>query len=884
MESVPTQTATVASPRRRPFLLIGLALAAVAAALAPASGPRPGTPTPAPDAAPDPKADWKQFQATVQPFLAKNCYECHGEKDPENNFRLDQFTSAAALAKDRKALEDAYEKLTHEEMPPKEKPRPAKAQLAAVIDWFDKHLNIDCTGPSDPGRVTLHRLNRTEYNNTIDDLLLVDLKPADSFPIDMSGYGFDNNGDVLTIAPVLMEKYLSAASMVLDKVLNAEPLNPDPVHQWDPALLAGTVPKGTPAPPPAPPQTPAAGRALGAANANGRRAVVLGRVFPFSGEIHDDYDFPKDGTYILRLHGYGTAGTAGRTDRPQVSFLLDGKPLGQPFTVKEDFRQAANYSTPPVHLTAGKHRVEIAFLNGATEAQVAAAAAAAVVAPPPAATPPPVAPAGAAGAAGAGRRGAAARAGGPPAGPAASPTGKPTFGVIYIQAIGPTEITPDRMPPSYNRLMVATPSAMVTKAQAAEQIIRPFASRAFRRPVSADEMQDLMAFWTKADAAGHTFPQSMQLTLQTVMASPQFLFRVESEPLPGEPNNIHTLTDYELASRLSYFLWSSMPDDELFKLATAGKLRANLPAQIQRMLKDPRSDRFIESFAGQWLALRQVQNAAPDANVFPGFDEPLREAMTKETQLFFKSIVQEDRSVLDLIGANYSFVNERLAQHYGLTGIKGEDFQRVTFGPNDHRGGLLTQASFLTITSYPARTSPVQRGKWVLENLLDDAPPPPPPNVPALAEQGKAASGTMRQRMEEHRTNPQCAACHARMDPIGFALENYDATGAWRTKDADSDTIDVSGQLPNGTKFNGAEGLKQIILSQKDKFAHTLAEKMLTYATGRGMEDNDSCYVDAIERAMRQNGYKFSTLINEVVASDAFQKRTGLPPTETAMK
>jgi hypothetical protein len=359
---------------------------------------------------------------------------------------------------------------------------------------------------------------------------------------------------------------------------------------------------------------------------------------------------------------------------------------------------------------------------------------------------------------------------------------------------------------------------------------------------------------------------------------------VESEPLAGEPNNIHTLNEYELASRLSYFLWSSMPDDELFKLATAGQLRANLSAQVQRMLKDPRSDRFIENFAGQWLTLRQVQNAAPDATVFPGFDEPLREAMTKETQLFFKSIVQEDRSVLDLIGANYSFVNERLAQHYGLTGIKGEDFQRVTFGPNDHRGGLLTQASFLTITSYPARTSPVQRGKWVLENLLDDAPPPPPPNVPALVEQGKAASGTMRQRMDEHRTNPQCAACHARMDPIGFALENYDATGAWRTKDSDSDTIDVSGQLPDGRKFNGADGLKQIILLQKDKFAHTLAEKMLTYATGRGMEDSDSCYVDAIERAMRQNGYKFSTLVNEVVASDAFQKRGGLPPTETAMK
>ena len=386
MESVPSPTARPLAARRGPTPLLGLVMAAVTAVVAHAGSLRPAGNTPAPAAAPDSMADWKQFQSTVQPFLAKNCYECHGEKDPENNFRLDQFGSAATLAKSRKALVDAYAKLTHEEMPPKEKPRPAKAELAAVLSWFDQHLNIDCTGPSDPGRVTLHRLNRTEYNNTIDDLLLVDLKPADSFPIDMSGYGFDNNGDVLTIAPVLMEKYLSAASMVLDKVVNAEPLNPDETFHWDPALVEGSVPKGIPAPSAAPAQTPAAGRALGAANANGRRAVVLGRVFPVSGEIHDDHEFTKDGTYILRLRGYGTAGTTGRT-RPLVSFMLDGKPLGQPFTVKEDFRQAGVYATPPVHLTAGKHRVEIVFMNGPTEAEAAAAAAAALTAPPPVAPP-----------------------------------------------------------------------------------------------------------------------------------------------------------------------------------------------------------------------------------------------------------------------------------------------------------------------------------------------------------------------------------------------------------------------------------------------------------------------------------------------------------------
>jgi hypothetical protein len=846
--------------------------------------------------APNSDIDWKQFQTTVQPFFAKNCYECHGEKDPENNFRLDIFTDQATLAKNRKALSDAYDKLVHNEMPPKKKKvRPEPAQIVAVLGWMDHHLNMDCTSPVGPGRVTIRRLNRSEYNNTIDDLLLIDLHPADSFPMDMSGYGFDNNGDVLTIAPVLMEKYFNVAGVVLDKVINAEPLNPNEVHRWDPALLEGSVAKGTQAPPPAKPQTPAAGRALGAGNANGRRPIILGRVFPHVGEIHDDYDFPKDGTYVLRLRGYGTAGSTNRT-RPSVSFSLDGKVLDEPFTVKEEFRSAGVYSMKPIKVAAGKHRISIAFLNGATEeedaAATAAAAAAAAAAPPAATAMPPILPAAPAASqgsnappAGAGRRG-ASRAG-PPPGPPPSPTGKPTFGVLYFEAEGPTEITPERLPESYRHLMVATPSDTLPKAQAAEQIIRPFTTRAFRRPVTAEEMQSLMAFWSQADASGHTFNQSIQLTLQTVLASPQFLFRIESEPLPGERDNIHTLNDYELASRLSYFLWNSMPDEELFKLAGARKLHANLNAQVQRMLKDPRSDRFIENFVGQWLTVRQVQNVAPDATAFPGFDEALRTAMAKETELFFKSIVQEDRSVLDLIDANYSFLNERLAKHYGISGVQGDEFQRVTFTPNDHRGGLLTQASFLTITSYPARTSPVQRGKWVLENLLDDAPPPPPPNVPALAEDAKALTGTMRQRMEEHRTNPQCAACHARMDPIGFSLENYDATGAWRTNDVNHEPIDASGKLPDGTAFNGPEQLKNVLKLQKDKFATTVAAKMLTFALGRGLEDDDHCLVNKIELSMRQQGYKFSVLVNQIVNSDAFQKRSGKPessPTQTASR
>jgi hypothetical protein len=872
--------------------------------------------------APNSDADWKQFQKTVQPFLAKNCYECHGEVDAENNFRVDIFTNSVALAKNRKALENAYEKISHGEMPPKKKPRPAAAQLALVTGWFDNHLNVDCSSGSNPGRVTLRRLNRAEYNNTIRDLLHVDdLHPADAFPTDMSGYGFDNNGDVLSIAPILMEKYLSAADLVLDKVIYAEPIVPPPLHHVDAVTAEGTIPMTVQATN-APPVVAAAG--ANAAAGRGRGSPV-GRLFNQRGEIYDDYVFPKDGTYVLRVRAYGTAGTANR-ERPSVAFSIDGEQIETPVTIPQDFRNVGVTSFKPIHVTAGKHRVSLAFVNGPTAEEVAAAEAAALTNTAPtnavaqisatnilatpansvaavATTPDAakilnatnalasqtnlIAAAGdgarRGGAAGGARRGGARR-GGPPPGPPPSPTGKPTLGVIYFEAEGPTEITPDRMPVSYNSLMIAQPSGTVMKAQAAEQIIRPFTTRAFRRPVRDDEIQQIMAFWKEADDEGHTFNESLELTLKIVLTSPQFLFRVEAEPQSGELGNIHTLDDYELASRLSYFLWSTMPDDELFKLAATGKLRANLRAQVQRMLKDPKSQALVENFAGQWLQLRQMQNVSPDATIFTNFDDPLRAAMTKETEMFFNSIIQEDRSVLDFLDANYTFVNERLAKHYGMTGIKGDDFQRVTFSPDDHRGGLLTEGSILTITSYPNRTSPVQRGKWVLENLLDDAPPPPPPNVPALAEDAHALTGTMRQRMEQHRTNPQCAACHARMDPIGFSLENFDAIGAWRTNDASNQAIDVSGKLPDGTAFNGPEQLKQIILLQKDKFARTLTTKMLTFALGRGLEDEDKCVVDDIEGALVQNGYKFSVLVNQIVNSDAFQKRSGKPETQTALR
>ncbi|HWA09539.1 MAG TPA: DUF1592 domain-containing protein [Opitutaceae bacterium] len=853
----------------------------------------------APAVAPAKRATpWDEFHKTVQPFLAEHCYTCHGDANAENNFRLDLIHDDASLEDGSRTLEKAFEKLASHKMPPSEEPQPLPAEVAPVVGWLRTYLAGDPTGPINPGRVTLRRLNRAEYNNTIRDLLAIDIRPADNFPVDDAGYGFDNNGDVLSLAPVLMEKYLSSAGLAVEKAIYCDPVVPPPLQRWDATIAEGTMPKSDPAavastaPPGAAPLPP---------GITPRRAMPLGRVFKSNGEIFADYDVTTDGDYVLRVRAYGTQGSANR-QRPQVAFAVDGAPVQKPFTIKEDQRNTSVYALEKEHLTAGRHRISLAMLNGATpeeaaaealkpapppktEAELAAEEAAAIAAEnaaeaaalAAATAKPPAngAPAGARGRAGGVRGGAAGRGGasgargdGPP-GPA-----KPTLGVIYFEVEGPLEPTLDRMPDSYRKVMIARPSATVTKQEAAEKIVRHFASRAYRRPVNDEELGELMVVWTKADSAGSPFDQSVDVALQAVLVSPAFLFRMELEPQPGEPREIHTLSEYELASRLSYFLWSSMPDDELFALAEKGKLRANLTAQVRRMLKDPKSSALVENFAGQWLQLRSMQNVTPDTKNFPEFDEALREAMTKETELFFNAIVQEDRSVLDFIDADFTYVNARLAKHYGMTEVTGDDFRRVSLA-GKQRGGLLTQASILTITSYPGRTSPVQRGKWVLENLFDAAPPPPPPNVPPLAEGAKAElTGTLRQRMEQHRANPTCATCHAQMDGIGFALENFDAVGAWRTEDG-GEKIDAAGTLPGGKSFNGPVELRQIIKSQSDQFVNCLVGKMLTFALGRGMESYDRRTRDGIADVMKKNGEKFSVLIEEIVRSDAFQKRNG---------
>jgi hypothetical protein len=897
--------------------------------------------------------DHASFVTQVKPFFAKYCIECHTASGAEKDIPLDAFSDQDALTKGIPNLEKAALMLQQHKMPPKEQPQPTEAERKSAIDWLEAFTSgCDCSDPKslNPGRVTLRRLNRAEYNNTIRDLLAIDSHPADAFPIDDAGYGFDNIGDVLSIPPVLMEKYMTAAENVVHDAIFVDPVTPPPSFRWDANSAEGTVPKTSVKP-----------VDLNAGPVN-QPDPGNGRIFYYNGEIHAEYNFPADGTYYLRLNGYSNPGTNAR-GRTQMQFLVDGKPFGRPITINDNQQLTKVYGSEPVFAKAGKHLITLALISSGTKEEYDAAVAAAKKADAAAATQPagqggvavgrPGAAAGQAGTAGrpgaaGGRSGAAgaqagARSGATATQPAASlgsaatrpsvlaaagaatrpgaatqpggavagnppgrgrgarppagargaqgvqglqgvqgagrrgglppapppPTGQATVGVHFFEVEGPMEPNIDRMPESYRRVMVALPSATVTKQQAAEQIIRNFATRAFRRPVTDQEFNRLLALWTSYDAQGDKFEDSISSTLSVVLVSPYFLYHMEADPTPAE--GVRTIDEYELASRLSYFLWSTMPDDELESLAAQGKLRENLDAQIDRMLKDPKSRALVDNFAGQWLQLRLMDTVNPDPKIYPDFDPALRQAMITETQMFFDAIVKQNRSVLDFIDADYTFVNERLARHYGMPGIKGDQFREVKLDGTD-RGGLLTQGSILTITSYSIRTSPVQRGKWVLENLLDAAPPPPPPNVPALNDETQI-KGTLRQRMMQHRANPVCASCHEQMDAIGFGLENFDGIGAWRTQDADA-PIDATGVLPGGITFNGPAELKKVLMAQSDAFCRCLTSRLMTYATGRGMEKSDRCYIDPIVNKLPSNGYKFSVLVREIVYSDPFQKRS----------
>ena len=791
-----------------------------------------------------------QFEQTVRPFLARTCYQCHNAKIKSGGQDFETLQTADSIIENRETFERILRKLKAGEMPPKGMPRPNEAELKSVIDCIEAELSrSDRLSSPNPGRVTVHRLNRAEYNNTVRDLLGVSLQPADSFPQDDSGYGFDNIGDVLSLSPVLMENYLSAA----EQVARAAVFGPEQMKATM-VKLRGTGQKIAPS---LTPLTDYDLTGLGLPNA-----------------LHVTHRFPADGEYIFRV------------------FLGGSRPIGsEPFVIALwiDGRQTQSITFDPTR-TAAFDDIERQELGGKVQEFRATVTAgdhwlsasilrmyeglpARYKGPNPSPNPPPP----------------------PPpfkAPPQLPPSKLEEFKKGFEERIAKREKAPVNdarlsqieLGGPYNQAQ--RPSSETLKKiyvcghysghhqpGCSRRIVANLARRAFRRSVTPQEVDKLAALISFAQKHGDSFEEGLCQSMQAMLVSPNFLFRIEQRPAENANGETpHAISDYELASRLSYFLWSSMPDDDLLQLADRSMLRQPgvLEAQVRRMLKDPKAHALVENFGGQWLELRKLESVKPDRQRFPDFDEYLRMSVRRETELFFESIVRDDRSVLDFIDADYTFLNERLARFYKIPGVAGPEFRKVELTADTHRGGVLSQASVLTVSSYATRTSPVLRGKWILEKILSSPPPPPPPDVPNLDESKIGSAASLREQLEAHRQNPTCASCHSRMDPLGFGLENFDAIGAWRTQDGKF-PIDATGVLPDGRSFKGPEELKAILKAQRDAFAQGLTEKLLTYALGRGVENYDKPAVKQIVGRLAADDYRFSRLVIEIAGSLPFQ-------------
>ncbi|QDU45954.1 hypothetical protein Mal52_44510 [Symmachiella dynata] len=741
------------------------------------------------------------FQKDVQPFFNDYCGTCHNPDDQIAGLDLEQFQSVESVTTERGTWQKILHVLNTKEMPPEDEAQPSEEQRKAITQWIDLELkSFDCTKIDNPGRVTIRRLNRVEYNNTIRDLMGVDFQPADDFPSDDVGYGFDNIGDVLSMSPLLMEKYLSAAEKIVETAIWAEDPYQAPRKSFEGAEM----------------QQDRGGRAIG----KFRSLVSMGEVFT-------EHEFAADGDYLVICEAYGKQ--AG-PDPPKMEFRIDGKAVE---TVNVTaVAESPGYYEIRLPVTAGKHRVGVAFLNDYYK----------------------------------------------PKHEDPKLRGDRNLYICNVAIQGPIETTPQELPETHKRLVFCDLSEGEDPLKCAHAILDQFISRAFRRPATEDEIKNFMRLGYKIIEDGGTSEQALRVVFKAILISPQFLFRIEFNEASEKDEQDRALNDYELASRLSYWLWSSMPDDELFELAGKGELSKPLvlEAQIRRMLADPKSSALVENFAGQWLQLRSLTEAAPNKDIFSEFDDELRLAMRRETEMFFAAAIRENLSILDFLDGKFTYVNERLAKHYGLEGVSGPEFRRVSL-EGTQRAGVLTQASILTITSDPTRTSPVKRGKWILDNILASPPLPPPPDVPLLSEDADAvASGTLRQRFEIHRSNPACISCHEKMDPLGFGFENFDAIGRWRTKDSGFD-VDASGTLPDGQTFNGPAELLTILKASRGEFSRCLTEKMLTYALGRGLEYYDKCAVDSICEALAKDDYKFTTMFLEIAKSDPFRNRRNSP-------
>jgi len=732
------------------------------------------------------------FREKALPLIERYCVGCHSKEDPEAGIVLDRFADQAAALEGGRTWLRVRDALEGHIMPPADEDQPTSGEREALIGWIeDDFLAAQRGKQAGSAPVVIRRLNRQEYNNTIRDLLGVDLRLADDFPPDDIGFGFDNVGSALNISPIHVEKYLDAAEIALDRAivlpdaegcppieligLKTYPLPPEKAVEFKHSLKPGryladfSLVRVGIAESVAPPR-------LLVGFGKDRRAVEAVRV--------------QDETVVYRYW----LEVAGGDDLVHVS-LAPGQAKG--VNVARPAEVAANVS--------GDQRYE-------------------------------------------GDRG---------------------LHVDSMVVHGPVRPGAAPLPESHRKILFLTPGyGDESRLDCGRRVIARFAERAFRRPVPPDELLRVLKVFQMAHDRGESYERCVQVALTTILASPRFLFLVEPEGSEDRP-----LTEFELASRLSYFLWSTMPDEELTREAGEGRLRANLRRQVVRMLDDPRSGQFVENFAGQWLQLRRLGGVTPDKDLFPGFDERLRDAMRKETEHYFASILRDNRSILELLDSDYTFVNETLARHYGIEGVAGDEFRRVALADR-RRGGILTQASVLTLTSNPNRTSPVKRGQWILQQLLGTPPPPPPPDVAKLDESPKAAeNASLRERMEAHRSKPQCASCHQQMDAMGFALENFDAVGRWRAADGPF-PIDPAGELAGGRKFSDVGELKRLLKSAENKkFARTLIANTLTYGLGRGLEAYDSCTIEDIRGKLAADDYRIRNIILGIVESRAFQYR-----------
>jgi hypothetical protein len=770
------------------------------------------------------------------PFLKQYCFSCHAGDAPAAELALNAFSDDLSLIENRDVWDRVLDMVTTGYMPPAESEHQPTMEAS---DAFIAHIeaifeHADRTAKPDPGRITVRRLNKVEYKNTVRDLLGVDFDPTENFPADDVGHGFDNIGDVLTMSPLLMERYLAAAEAIATRVILVNPPPPSKRYQRGSRL-------------------------------NPRHDDVPDQRFrlldPTATEKWKSGPFTTGATFFRMFPDEeiiykATLYAETDSETPvEVALFIQGEALEK---VSPPEELARLVGVDP----AADNRIKILKTfeitshdpkkNQTVEFLV---------------------------------------------------TGIPNIEQVGIAMVQPTEGEPsaklqirtlwaegplDTRPDTQLEILACTPD--IPQVEQTREVLTRLLRRGYRRPPTADEVAQLVQFVGAIQADGAKWEAGIQQAIKVILCSPKFLFRLELDDRPQNPDP-YPIDEFQLASRLSYFLWSSMPDDELFELAAKNQLTDNLEAQVKRMLADPKATELARDFGSQWLQIQRIATVTPDSERFPTFGRRLRAAMLKETELFVESIFREDQSVLDLLDADYTFLNQELANHYGIAdtkgnwmyqektvsggeAIKGREFKRVAL-QGASRGGILTHASVMTVTSNPTRTSPVKRGRWVLEQILGTPPPPPPPDVPELEEDKAAATATtLRELLEQHREDPACANCHAKMDPIGFALENYNAIGAFRTKEGEL-AIDTTAELPDGTAFDGIADLKQILKDRKQQFVRCLTEKMLTYALGRGLEYYDRPTVDRIVAELEAEGYRSSVLITEIVKSDPFRLRRG---------